>query len=69
MKARAKYLPMDIIEHYNLRDLITKDGFVFIRIDKGMYGLRNAAILAYDNLRKNLEPWGYLPVDGTGLVF
>ena len=65
MKVKIKYLPQDIIDHYNLQNLVTEDGYVFIRIDKGMYGLKNAAILAYDNLKKHLAPYGYFPVKGT----
>ena len=30
-----------------------------------MYGLKQAAILAYDNLKTNLQPFGYSPVVGT----
>ena len=30
-----------------------------------MYGLKQAAILAYDNLQANLKPFGYAPVIGT----
>ena len=30
-----------------------------------MYGLKQAAILTYDHLRKSLEPYGYYPVPGT----
>ena len=29
---------------------------------KGMYGLKQATILAYDNLMKNLQPYGYMPI-------
>ena len=65
MRVRAKHVPLDIIEYYNLRDLITNDGFIYIRIDKGMYGLKNAAILAYENLKQQLAPHGYFPVIGT----
>ena len=30
-----------------------------------MYGLKQAAILAYDNLQQCLKPFGYTPVIGT----
>ena len=30
-----------------------------------MYGLKNTAILAYDNLKCNLGKFGYAPVEGT----
>lgn len=65
MKVRSKYLPKDVIELYNLKKLITEDGYVYIRKDKGIYGLKNAVILAYDNFKAHLEPFGYFPVEGT----
>ncbi len=30
-----------------------------------MYGLKQAAILAYNNLKSHLKPFGYTPVIGT----
>ena len=30
-----------------------------------MYGLKQAAILAYDNLKEILKPYGYAPIIGT----
>ena len=30
-----------------------------------MYGLKQAAILAYDYVKKNLAPFGYHPIPGT----
>ena len=65
MKVRLKYFPDDIQIRYNLRDIATEDGYVYIAIEKGMYGLKNAAILAYDNLKINLGRFGYYPVKGT----
>ena len=65
MRVRLKHIPNDIQERYNLRDLVTSDGWVYIRINKGMYGLRNAAILAYNNLKRKLAPFGYFPVEST----
>ena len=65
MKVKVKHLPEDIRIRYNIDDLVTTDGFVYIRIEKGMYGLKNAAILAYDNLKINLGAHGYHPVEGT----
>ena len=64
MRVRLKYFPVDIRTRYNL-DAITKDGYVYIAIEKGMYGLKNAAILAYENLTTNLGHFGYYPVEGT----
>ena len=52
MKVKVKRLPQDIIKLYNLRDLITEDGYVYIRIDKGIYGLKNATILLSSDTRR-----------------
>ena len=48
-----------------MKDLATHDDYVFIRIVKGVYGLRNTAVLAYDNLKQKLKKFGFYPVEGT----
>ena len=65
MRVKIRHIPDDIIQRYDLQKIVTSDGYIYIRIDKGMYGLRNAAILAYDNLQRNLKLFGYTPVEGT----
>ena len=65
MKVKLKYFPEDIIKRYNLQTLVAADGYVYIKIQKGMYVLKQAALLAYNNLRKTLQPYGYYPVHGT----
>ena len=65
MKIKYSYVTPDIITHYNLQDKVTTHGYIYIRIKKGMYDLKQAAILAYNNLQKNLKPFGYSPVVGT----
>ena len=51
-------LPEEIINKYNLRK-IAHNGWVYIRINKGMYGLPEAGILANKLLRKHLDKHGY----------
>ena len=65
MRVRLKYFPQDIIDRYQLQDKVAADGYVYIRIQKGMYGLKEAALLAYNNLKEHLQPFGYYPVEGT----
>ena len=60
MKVQTKYFPTDISEYYNLHDK-EHNGYIYIKIQKGMYGLKQAAVLAYKNLIKNLAPFGYAP--------
>ena len=38
------------------------DGYVYCEVRKGMYGLKQADRLAFDNLVKLLAPHGYFPI-------
>ena len=40
MKIHRKYLPQEIIDAHNLEQKITLDGYIYIRIKRGMYGLK-----------------------------
>jgi hypothetical protein len=61
MKIKYKYFPDDIRKKYELWNLVSADGYIYIRIKKGMYGLKQAALLAYQHLVKQLAPYGYHP--------
>jgi hypothetical protein len=50
--------PEEIIQKYNLNDLAV-DGWVYIEILKGMYGLRQAGLLANQLLQTRPAPSGY----------
>ena len=65
MKVHYKHIPADIRQRYNLDKKVTASGHIYIKIKKGMYGLKQAAILAYQHLKSTLEPYGYYPVTGT----
>jgi hypothetical protein len=51
-------LPQETIEKCNLNK-IAQDGKVYIEIQKGMYGLPQAGILANELLQRNLPKDGY----------
>ena len=42
--------------------LVEPDGYVYCKVRKDMYGQKQSARLAFDNLVKILPPHGYLPV-------
>jgi hypothetical protein len=48
-------IPDKIINHYNLCNIVTPDGWIYIKIWKGMYGVPQAGILA-NQLLKNALP-------------
>lgn len=58
MRIAIELIPDEIIEHYNLLPLVYK-GYVYIEINKGMYGLPQAGILANKLLAKRLATKGY----------
>ena len=57
-------IPEEIIQQYQLRD-IASNGKVYIEIQKGMYGLPQAGIIANKKLQKILQPHGYYPCKNT----
>ena len=65
MRIHSKYFPDDINQHYNIAALVAPDGYVYVRIKKGMYGLKQAALLAYTHLINQLAPHGYRPCPFT----
>ena len=50
---------------FELKKECMDDGYVYARIEKGVYGLKQAAVLAYNNLVKILKKYGYEPCPNT----
>jgi hypothetical protein len=51
-------VPQEIIDEYNLKEKVV-DGYVYVEIRKGMYGLPQAGILAQQLLEERLNKNGY----------
>ena len=64
MKVHIKYFPLDIVKQYNL-NCIVHNNHIYIKIKKGMYGLKQAAILAYNQLRSLLIAQDYYQIPGS----
>ena len=52
------------MDEYDLHALV-RNGYVLCEIRRGMYGLPQAGILAYEQLVKILAPFGYAPTRHT----
>jgi hypothetical protein len=65
MHLGLEIIPNEIIDHYNLHDIVTPDSWVYIEIRKGMYGLPQAGILANQLLKKCLAIKGYYQCQHT----
>ena len=46
MRIPLKIIPQEIIDSYNLTALVDDQGWIYMHIDKGMYGLKQAGIIA-----------------------
>jgi hypothetical protein len=64
MVINLSLLPQETIDKYDLIEL-AQDGKVYIEIQKGMYGLPQAGILANEFLQRNLAKDGYQPTQHT----
>jgi hypothetical protein len=64
MKMLLSRFPEEIIQKYNLNALAI-NGWVYIEIRKGMYGLKQAGLLANQLLQTRLAPFGYYPARHT----
>ena len=62
IRVHHRYLPAEVIAEYSLTPAhFDSKGYVYLEIRQGMYGLKEAAILAYDQLQEHLAPHGYAP--------
>ena len=48
-------------EKYDIESIITPDGYVYFKNKRGMYDLKQAVRLTYNNLVANLKRYGYVP--------
>jgi hypothetical protein len=65
LRMKIENFPEDVIKQYNLLDIVDSKGFVMIRVEKGMYGLPYAGIIAQQLLEKRLRAHGYTQSDKT----
>ena len=65
MRIHIRFFPPDIIAHYKLNELVDKDGWIYIEIIQGMYGLPQAGILTKNLLLHRLYNHRYYQVKLT----
>ena len=58
MHTKISNLPPDFVKSYKLNDLATNDGTIYVKIQKGMYGLPQAGILVQNLLKTRLNQHG-----------
>ena len=56
-------IPLEVLEEYDVRP--DKIGYVYLEFRRGMYGLKEAGIIAFKQLVLKLAPAGYHPCRKT----
>lgn len=64
MKIKYDLIPQEIKDKYNIQKLEHK-GFIYLEVQKGMYGLNQARVLANKHLEKLLLQDGYVKITHT----
>ena len=59
MRLKLSDLPEDFAKEYDLASKVTKDGYVYLKIRRGMYGLPHAGLIAQQLLETRLNKEGY----------
>ena len=66
MKIALTDIPKEFIDAYDLNSKAL-NGYVYLEIQRGMYGLPQAGRIAYDLLKKRLAKHGYFETKAPGL--
>ena len=59
IRIRINDIPDEIIKEYKLKEKVTPNGSIYIQVNKGMYGLPQAGLMANVLLEKRLNKKGY----------
>ena len=65
MRIPLKIILQEIIVTYDVKALVDEQGWIYMRIEKGMYGLKQAGIISNQELVKHIAPFGYHTVQHT----
>ena len=68
VKFKVDLIPPRIIQYYNIQHLI-HEGYIYARINKAWYGLKNAGRIAHDDLVQHLQKHGFVQAQKTDGLF
>ena len=63
LRVPLSLIPQEVLDEYTL--IPDKDGYVYFEVRKGIYGLKEAGLIAFKTLVTNLAPYGYEPMPFT----
>eukprot|EP00978_Attheya_sp_CCMP212_P025273 scaffold80937_cov51-Attheya_sp.AAC.2 len=64
IRIAVEMIPVEFMDAYQLWHLV-ENGYIYARVEKGMYGFPQAGKIAQERLTKVLEPFGYAPAPIT----
>jgi len=65
IRVQENVIPKEIWDDPGYEIPISDDGYIYLKIHRGMYGLKEAGIIAFNQLVKKLAPSGYEPMPFT----
>ena len=65
MKVNIEFFPDDIIKQYNHQASSDSKGYIFTKIKKFTYGLKQAAVPVYQQLSARSNATGYIKIIGS----
>ena len=65
MRIHSKIISPDIQELYSIDSLIDENGYLYIKIVGGMYGIKQTDVISYNQLFKYMYKHGYYPIPFT----
>ena len=69
MRIHSKYFPPDIRARYHIDGTIAVDGYIYIKMVKDMYGLKQEARISYNQIISHIDTHGYYPVPFTTILW
>ena len=63
LRVHRLLIPDEDMDKYNFE--VKSDGYVYFEVRRGMYGLKEAGIIAFNQLVAKLAPYGYSPMKYT----
>ena len=65
IRVLPKMIPKEVWDDPRYTIHISANRFVYLEIRRGMYGLKEAGVLAFEQLARHLAPHGYKPTSYT----
>ena len=65
MKHPLRIFPQEVVQQYNLKEIVAANSYVYMEIRKGITGLKQAGRLASNRLIKNIDRNGFALVKHT----